>query len=178
MLVGHFAGSFQRPHRRIAMCLGIPHDVDRATFYSMASKAMGTMLKPVEVATGECKEVIMMGAELNLMELPFTYHAIGDGGKYIFNNAVTIKDPDSDWMNTGIYSIEVFSRNRLAITPYEHSNFVALYTNKYQARGNAMPVAVILGGDPAVTMAGGGSLPPGGSEDDVAGGLRQRPGGV
>ena len=174
-LVGHFAGSFRRPHRRIAMCLGIPPDLDRATFYNMASKAMGTMLKPVEVATGECKEVIKMGAELNLMELPFTYHAIGDGGKYIFSNAVTIKDPDSDWMNTGNYAIEVFSRNRLVITPYAHTNFVALYTNKYQARGKAMPVAVILGGDPAVTMAAGSILPPGVSEYDVAGGLRQSP---
>src|SRR3972149_11007237 len=52
VLVGHFAGSFRRPHRRIAMCLGIPPDVDRATFYNMASKPMGPMLKPVEGAAG------------------------------------------------------------------------------------------------------------------------------
>src|SRR3989304_9545461 len=55
VLVGHFAGSFQRPHRRIAMCLGIPPDVDRATFYSMASKARGAMLKPVGGGTGGWK---------------------------------------------------------------------------------------------------------------------------
>ena len=175
VLAGHFSGSYRKPHRRIAMCLGIPPDADRATFVRMASKAFETLLKPVEVATGECKEVIKMGKDVNLMEIPFTYHAIGDGGKYIFINAVTIKDPDSDWMNTGNYAIEVFSKNRLVITPYAHTNFVALYTTKYQARGNAMPVAIILGGDPAVSMTAGLILPPGVSEYDMAGGLRRSP---
>ena len=175
VLVGHFSGSFRRPHKRIAVCLDLPPTLDRAEWFQGAMSAMGTMLKPVEVATGPCKEIIKMGKEANLMELPFTYHAIGDGGKYIFINAVTIRDPDSDWMNAGNYAIEVFSRNRLVITPYAHTNFVSIYTNKYEARGDAMPVAVILGGDPAITMAAGMILPPGVSEYDVAGGLRRSP---
>jgi len=175
VLVGHFSGSFRRPHKRVAICLGVPPSVDRTGWINAARSAMDVMLKPVEVATGPCKEVVKMGKEANLMEFPFTYHAIGDGGKYIFINAVTIKDPDSDWMNAGNYAIEVFSKNRLVITPYAHTNFVSIYTNKYQARGEPMPVAVILGGDPAVTMAAGAILPPGVSEYDFAGGLRRSP---
>ena len=69
---------------------------------------MGNMLRPVEVTTGPCKEVIKTGKDVNLLELPFTYHAIGDGGRYIIFSATTIKDPDSNWLNSGTYSIEVF----------------------------------------------------------------------
>jgi 4-hydroxy-3-polyprenylbenzoate decarboxylase len=175
VLVGHFSGSFRRPHKRLAVCLGLSPSIDRPTWVREVSAAMGTMLKPVEVATGVCKEVIKMGKEANLMEFPFTYHAIGDGGKYIMINAVSIRDPDSDWMNAGNYAIEVFSKNRLVITPYAHTNFVSIYTNKYEARGEAMPVAVIIGGDPAVSMAAGAILPPGVSEYDFAGGMRGNP---
>lgn len=175
VLVGHFSGGFRRPHKRIAICLGLPPTIDRATWILMSAEAMGTMLKPVEVATGLCKEVIKMGKDVNLLEFPFIYHAIGDGGRYILLNATTIKDPDSDWTNTGIYAIEIFSRDRLVITPYAHSNFASIYANKYEARGESMPVAIILGGDPGITMAAGMLLPPGMTEYDAAGGLRQSP---
>ena len=175
VLVGHFSGSFKRPHKRVAISLGLSPAIDRTSWVSEAASAMSTLMRPVEVATGLCKEVVKMGKEANLMELPFTYHAIGDGGKYIMINAVTIKDPDSNWTNTGNYAIEVFSRNRLVITPYAHTNFASILTNKYEARGEAMPVAIILGGDPAVTLAAGAIFPPGMTEYDVAGGLRRSP---
>jgi 4-hydroxy-3-polyprenylbenzoate decarboxylase len=175
VLAGHFHGDHKRPFRKAALTLGLDPTLDRVGFAKVASQALGSMLKPVEVSTGECKEVIKMGKDVNLTELPFTYHAIGDGGKYIMMNAVTIKDPDSDWMNTGNYAIEVFSKNRLVVTPYAQSNFVGLYTTKYQARGEAMPVAIIIGGDPVLNMAAGMILPPGVSEYDAAGGLRRTP---
>jgi 4-hydroxy-3-polyprenylbenzoate decarboxylase len=175
MLVGFFAGTFRRPHRRIAIALGMDPDVDKVTFMMQVFSRMANMLRPVEVATGPCKEVIKMGKDVNLMEFPFLYHAIGDGGRYQFANITTIRDPDSDWINSGNYAIGVYSRNRLVITPYAHSNFRAIYANKYEARGQSMPVAVSLGGDPAVTIAAGTMLPAGVSEMDLAGGLRGTP---
>jgi len=175
MLVSFFAGTFRRPHRRIAIALGMDPDVDKVTFMMQVFSRMANMLRPVEVATGPCKEVIKMGKDVNLMEFPFLYHAIGDGGRYQFANITTIRDPDSDWINSGNYAIGVYSRNRLVITPYAHSNFRAIYANKYEARGQSMPVAVSLGGDPAVTIAAGTMLPAGVSEMDLAGGLRGTP---
>ena len=51
VLVGHFAGSYQKPHKRHAICLGLDPNMDRASWVRGASRAIGTMLKPVEVAT-------------------------------------------------------------------------------------------------------------------------------
>ena len=175
VLAAPFVGTFYRPHKKCAIALGLDPNLDRATWYQELAKRMMNMLRPVEVATGPCKEVIKMGKDVNLLEFPFTYHAIGEGGRYIFINAVIIKDPDSDWINTGNYAIEVFSKNRLVITPYAHTNFVSIYNTKYQLRGQSMPVAVCIGGDPAVTMAAGMILPPGVTEYDVAGGIRGTP---
>lgn len=175
VLAAPFVGSFYRPHKKAAIALGMDPNLDRTQWIQELSKRMATMLRPVEVSTGPCKEVVKMGKEVNLLDFPFTYHAIGDGGRYIFISASIIKDPDSSWINTGNYAIEVFSKNRLVITPYQHTNFLAIYTNKYQARGQSMPVAVCLGGDPAVTMAAGMILPPGVSEYDIAGGIRGTP---
>ncbi|RJX19997.1 MAG: UbiD family decarboxylase [Desulforudis sp.] len=170
-----FSGSFRRPHKRNAICFGIDPGLDRVGWFTELARRMSSMLRPVEVATGPCKEVVKMGKDVNLLEFPFTYHAIGEGGRYIFSNTVIIKDPDSGWINSGNYAIEVFSRNRLVIAPYAHTNFVSIYNTKYQLRGQSMPVAVCLGGDPAVTMAAGMILPPGVTEYDVAGGLRGAP---
>ncbi|MBI2954384.1 MAG: UbiD family decarboxylase [Chloroflexi bacterium] len=173
--VGMFTGSFANPHRRCAYAFGIDPDLDRTRWFLELAPRVTNMLRPVEVATGPCKEVVKKGKEVNLLEFPFTYHAIGDGGRYILCSAATIRDPDSNWINTGNYSIEVYSRNRLVITPYAHTNFLAIYTNKYQARGKSMPVAICLGGDPAVTLSAGMILPPGITEYDLAGGLRGQP---
>lgn len=175
VLAAPFVGTFYRPHKKAALALGIDPNLDRTRWVQELGKRMAAMMRPVEVSTGSCKEVVKMGKDVNLLEFPFTYHAIGDGGRYIFISAAVIKDPDSDWINTGNYAIGVFSRNRLVITPYAHTNFLAIYSNKYELRGNSMPVAVCIGGDPAVTMAAGMILPPGISEYDIAGGIRGTP---
>ena len=175
VLVGHFAGTFRKPHRRIAVALGMDPNTDFLDFVQGFNKRAENYLKPVEVASGQCKEVVKMGKEVNLLEWPFTYHAIGDAGRYIFSNSSIVKDPDSDWTNVGCYSIEVYSKNRLVITPYPHSNWVQIYTTKYEMRNESMPIAIALGGDPAFLLCAGIMAPPGVSESDLAGGLRGKP---
>jgi 4-hydroxy-3-polyprenylbenzoate decarboxylase len=174
-LTAQFVGTFRRPHTKAAIAMGLEPQVDRTEWNKVLAKRMSMMLRPVEASSGTCKEIVKMGKEVNLLEFPFTYHAVGDGGRNIICSAAVIKDPDSSWINTGNYAIEVFSKNRLVITPYAHTNFLAIYTQKYQARGQSMPVAICLGGDPAVTMAAGMILPPGVSEYDIAGGIRGTP---
>lgn len=175
VVVNHLSGTFRKPHRRIAISLDIDPELDRLQYYDEIARRSGAMLRPVEVASGPCKEVIIMGNDVNLLEYPFLYHAIGDGGRYILLGHTTIKDPDSDWINMGNYCVEVYSRNRLVLTPYGYTNFVQIYTLKYEPRNQSMPVAVVLGTDPAVTLSAVTILPPGVSELDAAGGIRGVP---
>lgn len=175
VLTGMLIGDSIRPHRKLAVALGIDPKVDFATWYQELARKMANMLRPVEVATAPCKEVIKMGKDVNLLEFPFCIHSVADGGRHILLNQTINKDPDSDWINTGNYAIEIFSRNRLVIAAAAPQQFTQLYLNKYQARNQSMPVAICLGGDPCVQLTAGIGLPPGVTEYDVAGGLRGVP---
>lgn len=174
LLLGHFAASFKKPHRRAAIALGIDPELDRASFFHELF-SRGKLLRPVEISTGPCKEVIEIGKDVNLLDYPFVYHAIGDASRYIFMGHVIIKDPDSDWLNMGNYCNAIYSRNRMVTTPYTHSHFVIIYGSKYEARNRSMPVAIVLGPDPAVTLAAVSFIPLGVSELDWAGGIRGSP---
>lgn len=174
LLLGHFAASFKKPHRRAAIALGLDPELDRASFFHELF-ARGKLLRPVEVSSGPCKEVVKMGKDVNLLGYPFVYHAIGDASRYIFMGHVIIKDPDSDWLNMGNYCNSVYSRNRIVVTPYSHTHFVLIYRSKYEARNRSMPVAIVLGPDPAVTLAAVSFIPRGVSELDWAGGIRGSP---
>ncbi len=173
VLVGHFAACFRKPHRRVAMALGINPDLDRFGFFKEMWGRAQTTLKPVEVASGPCKEVIKFGKEVNLLEYPFLYHSIGDGSRYILLGNTIIREPDTGWLNSGNYCIAVHSRNRLILTPYAHTNFVFIYHTKYQARNETMPVAVAIGTDPAFSIASTMMLPL--NKADLAGGYRGTP---
>ncbi len=175
VLVAHFAGPFRKPHRRIAIALGINPNLDKCGFFKEVWGKGNTVLRPVEVASGPCKEIIKMGKEVNLLEYPFLYHAIGDGARYMFLGNTIIREPDSGYLNSGNYCLAVHSRNRLVVTPYAQTNFVFIYNTKYQARDETMPVAISVGSDPAFSLASAMMVPPGLSEADLAGGLRGSP---
>jgi 4-hydroxy-3-polyprenylbenzoate decarboxylase len=175
LLVGGFAGTFRKPHKRVAIALGEDPNVDRFTWFRLMLPKMMNMLRPVEVATGPCKEIVKMGKDVNILAFPLTYHSLGDGGRAMLQNCTLVKDPDSDWINSGNYGIEIFSKNRLVITPYAHTNLNFIYSTKYELRNMSMPIAVCLGGDPVLTMVASTIAPPGVTEFDMAGGIRGVP---
>src|SRR3990172_2492436 len=176
MLTGHFTGrGFASPHSRLAMVLGLDPDCSREQFAFELLSRMQTSLKPVEVATGSCKEVVKMGKDANLFDLPFPTYAVGDGGRYSLTQAHICKDPDSDWVNWANYRAMLYSRNRYAIGAQVGSQFDEIFIAKYEPRGQSMPVATVIGADPAVFFVAGMELPPGVSEADVAGGIRKAP---
>lgn len=175
VLTGHFAGPYRNPHRRQALIVGLDPEIDAISYTQELTKRMSSPIRPVEVATGPCKEEILEGKDINLFRFPFTFHAIGDGGRYCFQQQTNIKDPDSDWQNVGHYCMEVFSKKRVAITPYAESNFRLIYHSKYEARNQVMPIALVIGGDPVCYLVASAPLPPGVSEYDAAGGIRGNP---
>ncbi|WP_435547454.1 UbiD family decarboxylase [Desulfobacterium sp. N47] len=175
VLAGHFSGSYRLPHRRQAMLVGLDPDITSVDYSQELAKRMSSPIRPIEVASGSCKEVVVEGKDVNLFNFPFTFHAIGDGGRYCFQQQTIIKDPDSDWMNVGHYCMEIFSKRRAAITPYAESNFRLIYHSKYEARNQPMPIALVIGGDPVCYLVATAPLPPGVSEYDAAGGVRGTP---
>ena len=130
-------------------------------------------IPPVEVETGPIFENILEGEAIDLTAFPVPVWHPQDGGRYIGTASMNIlKDPDSDWVNVGTYRNQVFSRDTMGIyiSPGKHGRLIR---DKYLARGERIPVVVVVGADPLLFMAScAEGIPYGQSEFDWAGGVR------
>ncbi|WP_371079107.1 UbiD family decarboxylase domain-containing protein, partial [Salmonella enterica] len=94
-----------------------------------------------------------------------------DGGPFITLPQVITRDPDTGICNVGMYRLQVLGPHRLAMHWQLHKTATAHY-REYQRRGERMPVAIALGGDPALTYCASAPLPPNIDEYLFAGFLR------
>lgn len=133
-------------------------------------------LKPLIVKNGPCKENIITGESVDLYRLPAPMLADGDGGRYIGTLCIEIiKDPDSEWVNWGTYRMMVQDEKHTGVYFHRQNQGGTLFFDKYEAKGKAMPMAVVIGGDPLCHMAAAMPFGVGESEIDYAGALKQAP---
>ena len=121
-----------------------------------------------------CQEVIWKGDEIDLGRIPFLTTWPGDGGPYITLPMVITIDPARGIRNVGMYRIQVLGRDTLAMHWQRHK-VGAAHWREMAARGERMPVAIALGGDPASIYSGSAPLPPTIDEFIFAGFLRKSP---
>jgi len=135
-------------------------------------------LKPVPpkfVSDGPLFENERTGGDIDMTSFPTPRWHEQDGGRYLGTGCCVItRDPDNDYVNVGIYRIQVHDKHTLGtyISPGHHARIIR---EKYWDRGKACPIAVTFGQDPTLWLSAGLSVPFGVSEFDYAGGLRQEP---
>lgn len=123
---------------------------------------------------GTCQEVVKMGDDVNLEELPILHCWPEDGGKYITLPLVFTNDPVTGKRNVGMYRIQVYDRNTTGMHWQMHK-VGAEHARVSAERNQNIQVAVVLGGDPALTYSATAPLPPGIDEMLFAGFLRKSP---
>jgi 4-hydroxy-3-polyprenylbenzoate decarboxylase len=121
-----------------------------------------------------CQEVIQRDGDVNLERIPFLTTWPGDGGPYITLPMVITTDPSRGIRNVGMYRVQVLGHNTLAMHWQRHK-VGAAHWREMAAKGDRMPVAIALGGDPASIYAGSAPLPPTIDEFLFAGFLRREP---
>lgn len=140
----------------------------------IASHPLIDCCKPVELADGPCREELELGADL--LRLPFPQNWPKDGsaagtGRYITLGQVFTTAPDGSTPNCGIYRCQIHDSHTLAIRWQEMSG-AWLHHKQFIARNARMPVAIVLGGPPSLTLAAAWPLPNGLDEITCAGWLR------
>jgi 4-hydroxy-3-polyprenylbenzoate decarboxylase len=87
---------------------------------------------------------------------------------------VVTRDPDGDWINVAAQRNVVYEKDTLGILsmPGKHT---FLFTQRYHARGESMPVVISYGQDPTTWLPAGMFVPYGHSEYELAGALRGAP---
>jgi 4-hydroxy-3-polyprenylbenzoate decarboxylase len=129
------------------------------------------------VESAPCQEV--MESRPDMDAYPVIKNFTGDGGpdhggRFITLPLVFTVDPDTGIANCGMYRVEVLDSNLVGIHWRDESGGAG-HRGKYLARGVRMPVAVALGGDPAVILAATAPLPENIEEMHLAGFLRSEP---
>jgi 4-hydroxy-3-polyprenylbenzoate decarboxylase len=117
---------------------------------------------PKVVKRGPCQEVVRTD-DADLFDLPIIQCWPDDGGRYITLGGVYTKDPDSGERNVGMYRVQIFEPKMTAMHWHVHHDG-ARHFRKYSARGQRMPLAIVLGGDSVLPYAATCPLPPDVSE--------------
>jgi 4-hydroxy-3-polyprenylbenzoate decarboxylase len=180
-------------HRRIAMALGRESVDEIAQEIQLILKAkpptdlregfallkQGIHLlhsRPKGVRDAVCQEVIHKienGADFTLRDLPILKCWPKDGGRFITLPNVHTRDPETGARNVGVYRMQVFDERTTAMHWQVHK-VGARHGKRYYERNERMPVAVTLGGDPALSFAATAPLPDGLDEILFAGFLRRK----
>jgi 4-hydroxy-3-polyprenylbenzoate decarboxylase len=119
-----------------------------------------------------CQEVIE--DEPDLRTLPVLTCWPKDGGPFFTLPLVITHDPDTCTRNVGMYRMQVLGPRTTAMHWQAHKTGLRHY-RRAKERGERVPVAVVLGGDPALTYAATAPLPDGVDELVLAGFLRKKP---
>ena len=172
VLVNFFGG------KRKNMTLGLPTDLSKVELsegFRVHYAADMKRISPHFVQDGPVMQNVMSGDAVDITRFPTPQWHQRDGGRYIGTGSYNItRDPDEGWVNCGTYRVMIHDKKSLGfyISPGKHGRQMR---DKYQARGEPMPVAIVCGGDPLSFLMSCSEVPYGVSEFEVIGGMRGSP---
>ena len=152
---------------------GLGQMLNRAGDYWGALRSIG--LGPHIVNRAPVQEVVLEGDAVDLGRLPIVQCWPKDGGRYVTMTTVISRDPVKQIRNVGMYRCQVYDARTLGMHWQLHKGGAEHARAAQQAGIGRIPVAVSLGGDPAVMWSGSAPLPPDIDEFLLAGWLRGKP---
>jgi UbiD family decarboxylase len=146
-------------------------------------QAINHPIAPVRVTSAPCQEVVITGEGLKapggLNALPVPVSTPGfDSAPYLTATLCVTRDPETGVQNMGTYRAGLKASDRLAIRMVAREATGAggfLHWQKYRARKEKMPIAIVIGAAPIVVFTGPQKLAIDLDEMGVAGGLAGEP---
>jgi len=109
---------------------------------------------------------------IRLTDLPQLTYFERDGGPYISAGVFLASDPETGVPNLSFHRAQIVSDTELRVR-LGSSHHLTQYQAKAEARGEALPVAILIGAPPEIVLAAAAQIPYDASEIDVAGRLTQ-----
>ncbi|MDP6483791.1 MAG: UbiD family decarboxylase [Nitrospinota bacterium] len=164
-VVGGLIGS----RRRLALGLASDEKVLGRVFMDALERPI-----PAEVVPdGPVQEVVKVGDEVDLTEIPIPFQHRKDGGPYISAGIAVCKDEEGR-RNVGCYRLMYRTPNETGIDLVSPSDMRFTYQRALD-RGEPLPIAIALGTGIPEILSAAYKAPPGFDEFAVAGGLYGEP---
>ena len=125
-------------------------------------------------AKGECQEVVQLGGDVNLYDIPVLTTWEQDGGPFITMGQIYTQSFDGEMVNLGMYRLQIYDKNHLGLHWQIHKDSSHFF-DQYQEAGKKMPVSIAIGGDPLYTWCATAPLPYGVNELLMYGLITKKP---
>ncbi|MBI3322151.1 MAG: menaquinone biosynthesis decarboxylase [Candidatus Omnitrophica bacterium] len=173
MEMGLGVGDLEEIPRRIEELMTIPKPGGLMDKLALLPKlAEAAQFPPKTVSRGACQEVVIKDNP-SLSILPILKCWPHDAGRYITLGSTITRDKRTAKRNVGLYRLQVADDRTLLMHWQLHKDGAGHWRG--YAKGERMPVAVAIGGDPATVYVASAPLPPEIDEYLFAGFLRKAP---
>lgn len=145
---------------------------DFRSIRGFVDRALDNPLPPRIVSSAPVQDVVLREFDVR-KALPALRHAPADAGRFITAGILIVRDPETGVYNASYHRLQLHGPDRLGVK-LDFGRHLRLAYERAKARGQNLPVAVVLGADlalhfTAATM--GSQMPEGADEMAVAGGL-------
>lgn len=131
-------------------------------------------LRPKPVKQAACQQVVHLGRDVDLATLPLVRCRTNDSGPAVIAGLCVTSSPESHERGVTRLPLVALDANRMTARDDGESAF-SQHLCQHQARGERMPAAIVLGGDPALLPLSQLALPLSVDLWHLAGILRGRP---
>ena len=158
---------------RVCRFLGVSEETSYRDLVPIFKERFSHPVKPETVSSGPVKQNVVRGDAVDLFQFPVPKWNPHDGGRYILTSAsIVTRDPDTGILNVGTYRGMIATKNTIGVLLAMTQGW-GKHFSKYRSRGQAMPVAVVIGWDQTLFLAA--STPVNYPEYEMAGSLRGAP---
>src|SRR5215208_1554737 len=114
-------------------------------------EAIDRPIDPEPVQEAPCQEVVLRGEDIDLEKLGICQNSEQDGGRFITAGVHITRNPATGVRNVGIQRNHVHARDMLGI--WMAPTHMRAHYEAAEARGESLPVAIVIGVHPAVLIA-------------------------
>lgn len=108
--------------------------------------------QPRTVRSAPCQQIVRLGSDVDLSQWPWVTMSVAETGPSLAGALVYTVDPDSGVRHVTLCDLQMVGSRRLMPTWHEFTP-AACDLRLRAARGEVMPVAIMLGGEPSHTAA-------------------------
>jgi UbiD family decarboxylase len=156
--------------RALGFALGVS-EPDLAAEYA---RRINVRHAPVVIPDPPFRHHVVTGKSVDIGALPVPVYFPGDAGRYLTAGMLVARDPDTGVETEGYHRFQLKGRDRMGVSLHSRRRMFE-YQRRAEAKGQALPCAVVLGLHPLVSMGSLAYPPPDVGKFEVVGGLLGEP---